>query len=195
MLTLDPKTCFQKNAVIAFLVYRFESMEGPLCIDKAALQRIVYILQEIYSLPLGYDFALYNYGPYCANLTGDMEYTVYIGGIEEHYIPGTPAARATILKTGSKADSLLEEALDFLKAHPVSNLDETLLKLGNFESYELDILATLHMIYRELHEGERSREVLLLKLKEIKPRSHDQAVEKMMEFLILEKIILNGHRL
>ncbi len=190
MLTIDPNTCFQKNALITYIVHGLDSIEGPLCIDKAALQRIVYIVQEIYSLPLGYDFALYNYGPYSADLTGDLEYTEYLGGVKGNYGPGGSAACSSVLKTGEQSGDFIREALEFLKEHHVENLDGTLVTIGSFASYELDILASLHMICRELDEKERSRKLLAVKLKEIKPQAHDQIVEKMLQFLVDQKKIL-----
>ncbi len=152
MLTLDPKKCFQQNAFITYLVHKLESINGPLCPDKEALQRIIYILQEMYSLPLVYDFSLYTYGPYSTDLTGDLEYTQYLGGIKEYYASGDSAAGSTVLKAGEKSGDFIREALDFLKEHNVENLDEILKKIGGFASFELDILATLHMIYRGLDD-------------------------------------------
>ncbi len=190
MLTLDPKKCFQQYAFITYLVHRLESIEGPLCSDKAALQRVIYTLQEMYSLPLGYDFSLYTYGPYSTDLTGDMEYTHYLGGIKEYYASGDSAAGSTVLKAGEKAGDFIREAQDFLKEHKVAPLDETLAKIGGFASYELDILATLHMIYRELDDRERNRNVLVLKLKEIKPWANTHIVVKMLQFLVDQKKIL-----
>lgn len=42
-------------------------------IGKTALMKYVYILQTIFKKPLGYDYELYTYGPYCSQLAFDLE--------------------------------------------------------------------------------------------------------------------------
>jgi len=184
MLTLDPRTCFQKNAFITYLVGKLELLKSPLLLDNAAIQRLVYVLQEIFAVPLAYDFSLYNYGPYSADLTGDIEYTEYLGGIKTYDYEDASATGSTVLKTGEKSAHFSKEALDFLRQNRVDNLDETLAKIKDFTSQELDVLSTLHMIYDGLDEKEITKEFLVSRLREVKPKLNEPIMEKMLKFLV-----------
>ena len=50
-------------------------------IGKTAMMKFLYLLQTVYSVPLGYDFEIYTYGPYSQAVMSDIEFADYTGSI------------------------------------------------------------------------------------------------------------------
>lgn len=51
-------------------------------IGKTAMMKFLFLLQTVYSVPLGYDFEIYTYGPYSQSVMSDLEYAEYSGDIK-----------------------------------------------------------------------------------------------------------------
>ena len=49
---------------------------------KTAVMKYLFILQEVFKVPLGYEFSLYTYGPYCSDVLSDLDYTEAIDGVK-----------------------------------------------------------------------------------------------------------------
>ena len=50
-------------------------------IGKTAMMKFLFLLQTIYSVPLGYHFEIYTYGPYCQAVMSDIEFADFMGSI------------------------------------------------------------------------------------------------------------------
>ena len=61
---------WDQYGLIAELALRLKGVSRQF--GKTALQKLFYILQEVYRVPLGYDYTLYNYGPYSEELADDL---------------------------------------------------------------------------------------------------------------------------
>src|SRR5215212_7308774 len=49
---------------------------------KTALQKSVYLVQELYGLDLGYRFGLHTYGPFCSELLSDLDFAEALDLVE-----------------------------------------------------------------------------------------------------------------
>lgn len=56
-------------------------------LGKTALQKFVYFLQEVHGVECGYDFVLYNYGPYSALLQADLDAARALDFVNIQYDP------------------------------------------------------------------------------------------------------------
>ena len=50
-------------------------------ISKTAIMKFLYLLQTVFSIPLGYDFEIYSYGLYSQAVMSDIEFAYYNGSI------------------------------------------------------------------------------------------------------------------
>ena len=46
-------------------------------IGKTGMMKMLYLLQAVCNVPLGYDFEIYTYGPYCQTVMSDIEYAEF----------------------------------------------------------------------------------------------------------------------
>lgn len=106
-------------------------------VGKIRMQKFVYFLQWIFSVPLGYDYKMHYYGPYCDELNDDliamqMSNNLKIGadpsGYGYHIIPGTEA-----VTTGDEILGRYSE-----------KISKCLSEFDKFNPKELEILSTLH---------------------------------------------------
>jgi len=51
-------------------------------LGKTAVMKMVFILQHVFNMSLGYSFDIYTYGPYAAEVSGELDALIYEGFIE-----------------------------------------------------------------------------------------------------------------
>src|SRR5688572_11107025 len=54
-------------------------------LGKTSLLKLIYLLQEVYGVNLGYRFSLYTYGPYTASVMSDIDYMDGTGILSVEY--------------------------------------------------------------------------------------------------------------
>jgi uncharacterized protein YwgA len=120
-------------AIIRFIVDKLKD------VGKIRVQKLVYFLQWIFDVPLGYDYKMHYYGPYSDELNDDliamqMSKNVEIGadptGYGYHIIPG-----AEVVTTKDDVLSKYSE-----------KISKCLREFGKFSPNELEILGTLHFV-------------------------------------------------
>jgi len=52
------------------------------CIGKTAVMKIIFMLQQVKSVNMGYDFSIYTYGPYSSDVTEDVDALISYGLIK-----------------------------------------------------------------------------------------------------------------
>ncbi|CEO88711.1 hypothetical protein [Syntrophaceticus schinkii] len=73
------KERWDQYGLIAYLTEKLKGVSPQF--GKTVLQKLVYIMQEVYELPTDYDYILYNYGPYCSELNDDLSYAALLDGV------------------------------------------------------------------------------------------------------------------
>lgn len=76
---------WEKYGIIAEFAYRLYNLE--LRFGKTALQKFIYLLQELYNVKIGYDFSLYTYGPFSSELLSDLDFVESLNGVDVGFIP------------------------------------------------------------------------------------------------------------
>ncbi|MHC9541025.1 MAG: hypothetical protein AB9903_16110 [Vulcanimicrobiota bacterium] len=190
MPTLEITASMQKLAHIAFIVKTFnEGREQCKMIDKSSMQKLCYLMQEMFGIPLKYEFRLYSYGPYCADLTGDIEYTEYLKGIQEYSVSDATSSSDNFLDFGERYDDLMKDAGNLNGDGVKEKLEQGLSLLKEFTTIELDLVATIHLLFSLLKDGEKNKESLIARMKEMKPKIDVEALQKMIEFLMKQGAI------
>src|SRR4030042_2622370 len=95
-------------AIICYIVDKLKD------VGKIRMQKLVYFLQWLFDVPLGYDYKMHYYGPYSDELNDDLiamqlSKNVEIGadpsGYGYHIIPGTEAVRSEERRVGKECRS------------------------------------------------------------------------------------------
>jgi uncharacterized protein YwgA len=78
------KIPWEKYGIIAYLAKAMKHINVQF--GKTFLQKMIYILQEIYGVKAGYRYILYNYGPYSEDLASDLDYVAALNGVDVSWV-------------------------------------------------------------------------------------------------------------
>src|SRR6478609_3165670 len=85
-------------------------------LGRTAVVKLLYFLQELHEVPLGYDFRLYTFGPYDAEVLNDLATAKLLNALTEK-----PVLYATgygyAINPGSNADAVRNRVTEWLKLH------------------------------------------------------------------------------
>lgn len=156
------KIPWDRYATIAYLSDRLQ--DRPTGFGKTALQKVGFLLQEVFKVPLGYRFTLYNYGPYSSQLTADLEFTRQLGGVRVDWVPDDPGAFQ--ITPGERYQTVYEHGRAAI-ANRSKTIEEALNDFGQKPARELELITTA--IYVNRDPGFRTEEALLHAISELKP--------------------------
>src|SRR5450759_734982 len=105
-----PGVPWDRYALIADLARRLDGISPQF--GKTALEKLVYFLQEVYAVDCGYDFELYSYGPYSAQLLSDLDMVKGFGAVA---VERTSAGYD--IKPAAEADAVRARAKEFLDSY------------------------------------------------------------------------------
>jgi uncharacterized protein YwgA len=120
-------------AVIRYIVDKLGDVR------KIQIQKLVYFLQWIFKVPLGYDYKMHYYGPYSDELNDDLigmqlrknvKVETDSSGYGYHIMPGAESMTAI--------DNILEKYSQ--------QMNKCLEAFGGFEPSQLEVLGTLHFV-------------------------------------------------
>ena len=131
---------WKRYALIAELVSRLEKISTQL--GKTALQKLVYLLQEIYGIEAGYDFELYTYGPYTSRLLQDLDQVEALEGVKVNLMAS--ALGGYSIFPGEKNQEIRKKAENFLSQENVKDgIDRLINEFGNLWAKDLELRATI----------------------------------------------------
>ncbi|GAB6173063.1 hypothetical protein JCM15765_25410 [Paradesulfitobacterium aromaticivorans] len=149
---------WKKYAIIIELTRRLKDVSPQL--GKTALQKMVYLLTEVYGVPSGYVHTLYTYGPYSADLASDIEFVASMGGIELK-----ESQRGYSIQESEQGEAIWEKAQEFIEKHS-AQFAQLVKDYGEFNAKELELRSTLVLLQRR---GGMSKDMLVKQLRSIKP--------------------------
>lgn len=174
----------------ALIVYLAEKMqEKGQRFGKTALQKLIYLLQTIYQIPVGYHFSLYMYGPFCSDLMDDLDYVSCIGGVAVSMEEGSVGYTISL---SSNAELIKDKGRDFLTDYQ-PQIDELLETFGAMRVRDLELRSTIIFVDRDAVAGSREigRDDFVQEIKSIKPHfSYDeinQAVDELESLGYIER--------
>ncbi|RMF79268.1 MAG: hypothetical protein D6744_09280 [Planctomycetota bacterium] len=178
MCTTDP--LFTRLAALAEIADRRKDSGERL--GKTAAQKLLYLLQESFDVPVGYRFRFYTYGPYDSAVMRDIDYGHATGILDVEY----DEDRGYSIKPGSGVSQIAEVREDFGKQYH-EQLDRLFALFGRLTARELELLATLVYVNRD--DPELSRSDLCDRVKKLKPKYERCEIEKQIENLMSNKLI------
>lgn len=157
--------------------------------SKTALQKLIYLLQEIYGIDCGYRFDFYIFGPYCSDIELDLSLVASWDGVRiepvASYLGGYHIA------PGDNNQAVREKAKDFLTRDDVSSAIEGLVnEFGSLSAKELELISTIIYVVRE--ETVTSMVKLLSIVKSLKPRFSEEEILNKIHMLQSRGLITLG---
>lgn len=161
----------------AIIVHLTEKMqEKRQRFGKTALQKLVYLLQTVFKVPVGYQYSLYIHGPFCSELMDDLDYVSYIGGVSVTIDPGY---NGYIISPSNKAALIKEKANDFLSTYQ-PQIENLLWEFGSMRVRDLELRSTIIFVDRDIVNSNRamSRNDFIQEIKSIKPHFSYEEIEE-----------------
>lgn len=147
---------------------------------KTVLQKLVYIMQEVYMIPCGYGYSLYNYGPFSEELADDLLFFASLEGVKVVWNDGLGF---NILEA-NKTDHFRERAGNFLKKYeePINN---AIANFGAMTARDLELYSTIIYVSKEGLSGSD----LNTRVGEIKPYFEGDTIKEACDWLFHAELI------
>jgi len=164
---------WQRLVAISKLAAAFA--EKAMQFGKTALQKSVYLIQELYGIDLEYRFGFHTYGPFCPELLSDLDFAEALDLVEiRHNSEGDG------FDIAPKTDATFENRTSSEFRRKLTGSIKRLLRdFGGRTARELELLSTIVFIDRE-PENTRSEEELVRLVREIKPKFSEADIKASM---------------
>jgi len=170
---------FHRYAVILAL-----AQESSKPLGRTALMKLLYFLQQIKGVPLGYDFSLYSYGPFDSNVLGDLGMTEQLGAVEEQTVI-FPGGYGYEIRRGKAPAYVREKGWRFVEEHSTA-IKSVLGEYGHYGGGQLELLST--MVFVDQEAGKQGRQLsvehLIRQTLTIKPKFTEPHARKLAAELI-----------
>ena len=152
------------------VVQRIVSLCGD--IGKTKIQKITYFLQEAVGVPAMYPFRMHYYGPYSDELDGVVSLAQMLGYIEINPDPDGFGYHVT----PGPVDAVLQFEGSRLPEDLEPSMERATQTLGNLDTAQLELYATIHFIGRSSGKSERAQ--ILKTVQNLKPKFSGQAIDQ-----------------
>lgn len=159
-------------------------------VGKTGMMKLLYLLQTVYKVPLGYEFSIYTYGPYSQTVMSDIEYAEfsdYINISSITYSPDIAGYQINSTETGNKR---LEMDKDFLDTYR-NEIDQAISAFGRKSAKDLELYSTIVFVVATfMKEGlDASASSVCNTVKEIKPRFSNDVISAAYDDLDSKKLL------
>lgn len=165
-MSRDLQIPWEKYALITELSQRLHDVHPQF--GKTALQKLIYLLQEVYDVDCGYDYRLYTYGPFASQILQDLDLVESIGGVSVN--PVREGLDGYRIVPNKNAELVKEKAGTFIGMIS-EHLDALVEDYGSYSAKELEMRATIVFVEREVNRDRGAVSVadLVQVVQDIKP--------------------------
>lgn len=172
-------------AVLSKLIKKAPQKPG-----RTALMKFAYLLQTVKRVPLGYQFALYNYGPYDSAVLTDLSQAVSLKAAKCETVH-FPTGYAYEYSSNEKGHKSLCDRIGKTLDHCEEAIDWVLEEFGRESASRLELISTIIFAEREMR---RKRETpkeseLSQRVKRIKPHFDDVTISDTVADLATRELI------
>ena len=170
--------------LIADLTKRLDDVSPQF--GKTVLQKMVFLLQEVYEVDAGYSFGFHTFGPFAPELLGDLDMAETSEAVIVKSVDGG-SGHGYVIKPGEGMEKCLKEAEEFLHANS-SNISALVSAFGTKNAKELELLTTILYLNKEImfDVTKMTRAEAIGKIRELKPKFSDAEVESGMTELEIQ---------
>ena len=187
-MATDLNIPWKRYGLIAELAKKMESQQSQF--GKTALQKMLFLLQEVYGVDCGYDFSLYTYGPFSSQIVQDLDFVETSKGVKVQNV--APMAGGYIISPGEETDRLRKKAENFLNKTNVQNAFSKLInQFGYYSARDLELISTIVYVARDLKndEGDLAREKIVQRVKQLKPKFSEETIDSKIQKLLADDCI------
>lgn len=173
---------WERYALIAELAHRLQGKSHQF--GKTALQKLVYLLQEVYEIRCGYAFELYIYGPFTPQLMGDLDMVESLGGVQ--VVPAVPPTGGYHILPGHQGKVIRQRASGENGEKDCTRALELLINdFGEYSAKELELRSTIIYVARFMRKTgvHLTRDEVTDIVKDIKLRFPRKEIEVVVEEL------------
>lgn len=177
------KERWDQYGLIAYLTEKLKGVSPQF--GKTVLQKLVYIMQEVYELPTDYDYILYNYGPYCSELNDDLSYAALLDGVNIDW-----SGIGYKISPSEKTKHYINKAKDFLSGNS-KHIDQTIQHFGNMYAKDLELRSTIIFVSKQMSSSSNNSnsQAIIEKVGEIKPQFSIQEIGSAYDELVAIQVI------
>lgn len=170
------------------IVYLLEHLKGKQ-VGKKSIQKLVYFLQ-VFGVDLNYRYKMYHYGPYCSELSRDLNVMNMMGTINIEDASSTDGYSISATNSDTKSD---DEIQQFLDSHKQS-FHRLLSDFKRCSAKKLELYATIHFVERVLQERaqDSGKDDIVQKVRIIKPKYSTNNIMQAYNYLLNKSIIGQG---
>lgn len=128
-------------------------------IGKTGMMKLLFLLQSVCSVPLGYDFDIYTYGPYCQTVMSDIEYAEFADYVDVMPVTYGNGMSGYQINISSESGKILEDKKSILSKYSVE-LNKIVSSFGKKSAKELELYSTIVFVvlsYAQNSWGVRER--------------------------------------
>jgi hypothetical protein len=154
-------------------------------LGRTQVMKLFYFLQELKGIPLGYDFRLFNYGPFDSEVLSDLSSACSSNTVVERTVLFARGYGYDITP-GQNADQLTG-MLEAENPNLASVVDEIVGEFGRLGAAELELRSTILFVDRELSQAGKAAtdQDLASRVHQIKPHFSEVAIlERMSEMTV-----------
>jgi uncharacterized protein YwgA len=162
---------------IAILARMVKNAPGK-SLGRTQVMKLFYFLQELKGVPLGYDFRLFNYGPFDSDVLSDLSSACGLGTVVEDTVL-YPNGYGYAIKPGPQVDRF-EADLPAADDAIWSQVDLVVREFGAFSASELELRSTVLFVDREFAGVGQSAtaEEVVERVRHIKPHFDAATIRK-----------------
>lgn len=179
-----PITSKLRVAVIAEFA---DKLSGKL--GRTAIMKLMFFLQELKGLPLGYSFRIYTYGPYDAQVLSDLKIGESMGAVRTEYFDWEGGS-GYMIKAGNKPKLSDEDQRLFSSFH--DEIDWVAKEFGELSATDLEVESTVFFVAKsaEREKQRLSSETIARAVRAIKPHHSEGRILKHIERLQQRGLII-----
>lgn len=139
-------------------------------LGKTGMMKFLYLLQTVYKVPLGYEFEIYTYGPYCQTVMNDIEYAEFADFIQITPITYPNGLNGYSIRANSSKITNKEISAPIIQKYN-NQIDEVISTFSNKTAKELELYSTIIFVASFFHQNNWSKEKseICATVKNIKP--------------------------
>lgn len=150
-------------------------------IRKTQVQKFIYFLQEVVGVKLGYRYEMYHYGPFCFELSDDLDAMGAMGILD---IEEASSGYGFNISEGAYAKEPDEEDAKVLRQYEKA-LDGIVETFGKLRAEQLEIISTVHFVDSILKRKSKrhDKKTVIEQVKRLKPKFTPDDIGKVYDIL------------
>lgn len=146
-------------------------------IGKTGMMKLLYLLQEIYDVPFGYDFEIYTYGPYCQTVMSDLEYAEFADYVKVSPITYPTGISGYQISTNTESEKVLTDESELLSQYS-EEINRVISSFGDKTAKELELYSTIVFVSASYSNNawEKTKEEICSTVRKIKPHFTDETI-------------------